>query len=79
MCHFVLRFDDHGGQAAFTGQYREEMVELEPFVRDELLQIDNAEIRVTQRGRLFVRNICMVFDAYLQKADRTKPMFSRTV
>jgi oxygen-independent coproporphyrinogen-3 oxidase len=37
-------------------------------------------IEVTEAGRLFVRNVCMAFDAYLKKQEEgTKPVFSRTV
>jgi oxygen-independent coproporphyrinogen-3 oxidase len=33
--------------------------------RDGLLEIDTGSIRVTERGRPYLRNICMVFDQYL--------------
>lgn len=37
-------------------------------------------IDVTESGQLFVRNVCMAFDAYLKKAEAdAKPVFSRTV
>jgi oxygen-independent coproporphyrinogen-3 oxidase len=36
-------------------------------------------IDVTDRGRLFVRNVCMEFDAYLKGREGDKPIFSRTV
>jgi len=37
-------------------------------------------IEVTESGRLFVRNVCMAFDAYLKKQEEgEKPVFSRTV
>jgi oxygen-independent coproporphyrinogen-3 oxidase len=36
-------------------------------------------IEVTPAGRLFVRNICMEFDAYLRSREGEKPIFSRTV
>lgn len=37
-------------------------------------------IEVTEAGRLFVRNVCMPFDAYLAKHEAgPKPTFSRTV
>ena len=39
-----------------------------------------AAIEVTESGRLFVRNVCMAFDAYLKKQEEgDKPVFSRTV
>ncbi len=46
-------------------------------------------LRVTPRGRLFVRNVCMEFDRYLTEKEQAKadaeeegeetPVFSRTV
>ena len=37
-------------------------------------------IEVTDAGRLFVRNVCMPFDAYLARHQAgPKPTFSRTV
>ena len=49
-------------------------------VADKLLIVSDDRIEVQTIGRMFVRNICMVFDQYL--AARTggpKPVFSRTV
>jgi oxygen-independent coproporphyrinogen-3 oxidase len=36
-------------------------------------------IEVTGTGRLFVRNVCMEFDAYLPQREGEKQVFSRTV
>ena len=46
---------------------------------DNLIQIRDAAIEVTPTGRLFVRNVCMVFDRHLQEKPRAQPTFSRTV
>ena len=48
---------------------------------DGLLEINAQEIVVTQRGRSFLRNICMPFDAYLNNhsGDRPEPRFSATI
>ena len=56
-------------------------------LRDELQQmglltIDSEWIEVTLKGRLLIRNICMVFDRHLQQARRlySEPLrYSRTV
>jgi oxygen-independent coproporphyrinogen-3 oxidase len=45
---------------------------------DGLVQIAGDSLQVTPRGRLFVRNVCMVFDTYLA-AHAGRPTFSRTV
>jgi len=36
-------------------------------------------LRVTPKGRLFVRNICMIFDRHLREKRAATPVFSRTV
>jgi len=48
--------------------------------------IDNGFVEITAQGievlplgRLFVRNVCMVFDPYLAQKTGDKPVFSRTV
>jgi oxygen-independent coproporphyrinogen-3 oxidase len=45
---------------------------------DGLVQVDADSLTVTPLGRLFVRNVCMVFDTYLA-AHAGRPTFSRTV
>ena len=38
------------------------------------------ELAVSETGRLFVRNVCMAFDRYLEARQAAgKPAFSRTV
>jgi oxygen-independent coproporphyrinogen-3 oxidase len=47
-----------------------------------LLTIDSEWIEVTLKGRLLIRNICMVFDRHLQQARSlySEPLrYSRTV
>jgi oxygen-independent coproporphyrinogen-3 oxidase len=79
MCHFRLEFGRHGGGEEFQRRYAAEFAELQPMVADGLLTIDAEGIEVTETGRLFVRNICMPFDAYLRRDEQQGPMFSRTV
>ena len=45
---------------------------------DGLVRIEPGGLTITDRGRLFVRNVCMVFDTYLA-AHEGRPVFSRTV
>ena len=45
---------------------------------DDLIDISDDALRVTARGRLFVRTICMHFDKYLP-SHRGQAVFSRTV
>jgi oxygen-independent coproporphyrinogen III oxidase len=45
---------------------------------DGLVELDAAGCRVTERGRGFLRNICMAFDARLARRMPDKVLFSRT-
>jgi len=45
----------------------EELRRLEPSREDGLVLLDNGEIRTTWLGRIFIRNLAMVFDPYLEK------------
>lgn len=49
-------------------------------VRDAgFVELNKEGIRVKEEGRLFVRNVCMAFDRYLEAKAAEKPVFSRTV
>lgn len=65
----------------FTTAFANEMLVLRPMAEDGLLLIDDEEIQVTKRGRPFLRNICMPFDAYLktQQSNDSGPRFSATI
>ncbi|MDH3592445.1 MAG: coproporphyrinogen III oxidase, partial [Planctomycetota bacterium] len=80
MCRF--RLDRRAVEAEydidFATQFATELEELAELERDGLVTIDDDTIAVTDKGRLFVRNICMAFDAYLDKS-RDRPVWSRTV
>jgi oxygen-independent coproporphyrinogen-3 oxidase len=60
----------------FLNEVPEKLTELE---RDGLLRLENSACIVTEKGRAFLRNICMAFDARLvRKAPETR-LFSQTV
>ena len=82
LCHGVLHESEIEREfsIAFEEKFSAEMDRLAPFVSDGLLEMDGGVIRATLLGRIFIRNIAMVFDTYLeaQKAD-TRPLFSKTL
>jgi oxygen-independent coproporphyrinogen-3 oxidase len=47
-----------------------------PLVEDGLCEMDDTGLRITPKGRYFVRNVAMTMDAYL---DKGKAIFSKTV
>lgn len=62
----------------FDTYFAAEMELLEPLVEDGLVELDDEWIHVTERGRLLVRAVCMVFDRYLRAAE-TRAQYSRVM
>ncbi|MGF1710823.1 oxygen-independent coproporphyrinogen III oxidase [Vibrio kagoshimensis] len=62
----------------FNQYFKEDLGLLQTFINDELVEVDDKEIRVTLRGRLLIRNICMCFDKYL-RAKARQQQFSRVI
>ena len=46
---------------------------------DDLIVIKSKELKVTEKGRPFVRNICMAFDLLLQRKQPDTELFSMTI
>lgn len=80
ICHFELDkasieqqynidFDDYFAQA---------LVALAPLAEDGLVELNDGNIKVTSKGNLFIRIICMCFDAYLQQQIK-QTRFSRVI
>jgi len=68
ICHFSLRFGEieiPGGQT-FATYFAPELEALEKMQHDGLLVMDDQGVVVQSRGRLLIRNICMIFDRYLK-------------
>ncbi len=52
---------------------------LEEFVRDGLIELSSGSCTVHEKGRPFLRNICMAFDARLTKQAPATQLFSKTI
>ncbi|MCG3696942.1 oxygen-independent coproporphyrinogen III oxidase [Aliarcobacter butzleri] len=52
---------------------------LKEFEDAQLLKITDNKIKVSQTGSMLIRNICMPFDAYLNKIPEEKRRFSKTI
>jgi oxygen-independent coproporphyrinogen-3 oxidase len=83
MCNFKVDLGELSKNFGIeSGKYlADELQQLEPFVQDELLNVENDILTVTPLGKIFVRNIAMTFDIYLKKGDKkdSKVQFSRTI
>ncbi|MDO8330800.1 MAG: oxygen-independent coproporphyrinogen III oxidase [Fluviicoccus sp.] len=80
ICHFRVDMAamGHAWSISFEDYFCKEQEQLQGMAADGLLSLNDGHIQVLPRGRLLIRNICMVFDAYLQGAE-AKKRFSRVI
>ncbi|MDH3211047.1 MAG: oxygen-independent coproporphyrinogen III oxidase [Myxococcales bacterium] len=83
MCHGELRAEEFEATFGhvFAPRYARELEQLGPVIADGLVtRAEDGSLCVTPLGRLLVRNVAMVFDAYLGDQRKSgKPLFSKTV
>lgn len=65
-----INFDQYFGNA---------LEELKDMAADGLVVLEADKVRVTDDGRVFLRNIAMAFDSYLHQQATDKPRYSKTV
>jgi oxygen-independent coproporphyrinogen-3 oxidase len=72
MCHFELTKEDLNRkfQIDFDRYFSSELEELHEYEREGLLNMSPQKISVTPKGRMLIRNICMVFDKYLRTREK---------
>ncbi len=82
LCHAVIRKDEIAGEYGvnFDDYFAAELEHLQSFVADRLVRLTPGEIGVTPLGRIFIRNVAMLFDPYLEKQRLAeRPLFSKTL
>ncbi|OIQ80468.1 oxygen-independent coproporphyrinogen-III oxidase [mine drainage metagenome] len=60
----------------YFGQALEDLKEMQD---DGLVVLATDKVRVTEAGRVFLRNIAMAFDSYLHQQSADKPRYSKTI
>jgi oxygen-independent coproporphyrinogen-3 oxidase len=80
MCKFVVDKIEFKEKFSleFDSYFASELAEIKAYVAQEMITIEENNIQVLAKGKCFVRNICMHFDAYLVKQSHTQ-QFSKTV
>ncbi|MDP2784598.1 MAG: oxygen-independent coproporphyrinogen III oxidase [Sulfurimicrobium sp.] len=82
MCDLELDKTKFGAQWGidFDTFFADALPELQDLAADGLVQLEPGVIKVTETGRIFLRNIAMPFDAYLrQQSVEIKPRYSKTL
>ena len=82
LCHTVIPKNEIEREfsISFDEYFATELERLEELRAEGLVDLAHGEIRVLPLGRIFIRNVAMVFDRYLheQQMDK-KPLFSKTL
>lgn len=81
MCRFAVdaaAIERRSG-VVFADYFADALAQLAPMEGDGLVEVTAAGLRVTPRGRFFVRNVAMAFDAYLKRPAAAPARYSRTV
>jgi oxygen-independent coproporphyrinogen-3 oxidase len=76
MTRMETRWDQPGDYTEFVATAAQRLAEP---AADGLVTLGEASCRVTEKGRGYLRNICMAFDARLARRMPDKALFSRTV
>jgi oxygen-independent coproporphyrinogen-3 oxidase len=82
LCHTVIPKKEINAEFSidFDSYFAPELEHLKTPHEDGLLLLSNDEIRATWLGRIFIRNLAMIFDPYLEKQHlNAKPLFSKTL
>src|SRR5256885_8485182 len=82
LCHTVVLKDEISREFGieFDEYFAPELQRLEAPRDDGLVLLERDTIRATWLGRIFIRNLAMVFDPYLEKQQlAAKPLFSKTL
>jgi oxygen-independent coproporphyrinogen III oxidase len=76
MCHFETTWNDH---ALSHKAFRDGLKRLEQLEADGLVELHGSYLRVTEKGRPFLRNICLCFDEHYWNSIKAKDTFSSAV
>lgn len=77
MCHFETQWEKNG--ELYFKEIPDILISLKEMEEDGLLILESNGISVTEKGRPFVRNICMAFDLRLKRKKPNTQLFSMTI
>lgn len=75
MCHFKTDWSS----GLYFEQIHEVLDSLEEMLHDELIEINGTTLKINEKGKPFVRNICMAFDLRLRENQPQRQLFSMTI
>lgn len=84
MCDGVVEYSDFGDEhnIFFHRYFKSELNSLYDLENDGLIEMTDKDFKVTHKGRIFLRNIAMKFDAYFTQTtlqNTEEPRYSKTL
>jgi oxygen-independent coproporphyrinogen-3 oxidase len=76
MCHFKTTWHQDN---TYFNELPDVLIKLKEMALDGLVIMESKSITITEKGKPFVRNVCMAFDLLLQQKQPEKQLFSMTV
>jgi len=76
MCHLETSWDT---EALLFPELELVLKSLEEMQEENLILINQSKLTITEKGKPFVRNVCMAFDLLLQRKQPQSQLFSMTV
>ncbi len=78
ICHFEINISslEKRYSIKFANYFASSLEKLSEMQNDGLIEMKNDSLKVLDKGRILVRNICMIFDNYLESSDAK---FSKTI
>ena len=76
MCNLGTSWEEKGLWFPEIDEVLESLAEMES---DGLIEIEKNKLTIKEKGRPFVRNVCMAFDLLLQRSKPERQLFSMTV
>ncbi|MBO6607004.1 oxygen-independent coproporphyrinogen III oxidase [Psychroserpens sp.] len=76
MCHFETNWSD---RSLYIEELKDIVFKLHEMESDGLVTFEKHGLKITEKGRPFVRNVCMAFDVLLQRKQPSTRLFSMTV
>ncbi len=76
MCQFATSWED---EALYCDALNDSINSLKELEKDELIIIDPKKITITQKGKPFIRNICMALDVRMKRQKPETALFSMTI
>ncbi|TBN04836.1 oxygen-independent coproporphyrinogen III oxidase [Hyunsoonleella flava] len=76
MCRFITTWDKNN---LYFQELPDALIQLKEMETDGLIEINANTIVISEKGKPFVRNVCMAFDVLLKRKQPNTQLFSMTV